>query len=318
VSIRALLSRADGTDIDVDITKSTSPRVKKDELLWVDAVSPDQGELSTIRHVLSLGDGSAATFESFPDQPKARVHDDAVEVVLLGLADDLDADPIPLRILIGDGWVLTHHQASIPFLDEHHARIQDQRPVGRLTPIEFLASLLDRHVDVFFRAAETLEREVDELDDAALRAQRGLVAQLVAMRRRIAHVRRVLVPHREVAAELSRPDFLPKGAEGGADALAAVSQRLERAGEAVSNAREMLIGTFDVHMTRTAQRTNDIMRILTLASVILLPSVVIAGVMGMNFTLAFFDDPNMFWVVVGLMAALAAVTLGFARWRGWV
>jgi magnesium transporter len=45
-------------------------------------------------------------------------------------------------------------------------------------------------------------------------------------------------------------------------------------------------------MTRTAQRTNDTMRLLTLASVILLPSVVLAGVMGMNFKVGLFEDPG--------------------------
>ena len=80
----------------------------------------------------------------------------------------------------------------------------------------------------------------------------------------------------------------------------------------------MLIGTFDVHMTRTAQRTNDTMRVLTLASVILLPSVVLAGVMGMNFKVGLFDDPNVFWVVIGIMLAMAAAAVGIARWRGWL
>ncbi len=80
----------------------------------------------------------------------------------------------------------------------------------------------------------------------------------------------------------------------------------------------MLIGTFDVHMTRTAQRTNDIMKVLTLASAILLPASVIAGVMGMNFKLAFFDDPGMFWFVIAGMAAIALGTIGFARWRNWL
>jgi Mg2+ and Co2+ transporter CorA len=131
-------------------------------------------------------------------------------------------------------------------------------------------------------------------------------------------VRRIIAAHNDVAAELARPDFLPESAQHGTDALGAVAKRLGRAADAISNAREMLIGTFDVHMTRTAQRTNETMRFLTLASVILLPSVVLAGVMGMNFKVSLFDEPNLFWVVIGLMVAMAAATLAIARWRGWV
>jgi Mg2+ and Co2+ transporter CorA len=138
------------------------------------------------------------------------------------------------------------------------------------------------------------------------------------MRRRIARARHLVASHRELFAEIQRPDFMPEKDTGDAELLSAVAQRLDRAGEAVANAREMLIGTFDVHMTRTAQRTNDIMKILTLASVILLPASVVAGVMGMNFRVGFFENPDLFWAVIAGMAAIATGTVGFARWRGWL
>jgi Mg2+ and Co2+ transporter CorA len=40
--------------------------------------------------------------------------------------------------------------------------------------------------------------------------------------------------------------------------------------------------------------------------------------MGMNFRVGFFDDPNMFWVVIGIMAVLAVGTVLAVRWRGWL
>ena len=318
MSIRALLSRADGSDTDIDLADVTSRSVKQNELLWVDADAPADDELDTVRKALRLAEESANAVASAPSEPNARVLEDGVEVVILALGEELDVDPVRLQIVIGDGWVITRHDDAISFLEEHRESIQDQREVGRLTPVEFLASLLDWHVDAFFDAAERLEREVDDLDDAALRTERNLLDRLVAMRRRIARVRRVISAHNEVSAELSRPDFMPESARHGLDALVAVGKRLARAADAISNAREMLIGTFDVHMTRMAQRTNDTMRILTLASVILLPSVVLAGVMGMNFKVGLFEEPNLFWVVIGIMLAMAAATLGIARWRGWL
>ena len=318
MSIRALLSRADGSDAEIDLSDVASRQVKQDELLWVDALDPTEDETGVVRKALKLTEESAKAFTSVPSKPTARVLEDGVEVVVLALGDDPGADPVALQILIGAGWIITHHDEGIAYLDEHRESIQDQREVGRLTPVEFLASVLDWHVDSFFDIAEQLEREVDELDDAALRTERNLLDRLVAMRRRIARVRRVMAAHNEVAAELSRPDFMPESARHGLDALAAVAKRLARASDAIANAREMLIGTFDVHMTRTAQRTNDTMRVLTLASVILLPSVVLAGVMGMNFKVGVFDNPNLFWVVIGIMLAMAVATLGIARWRGWL
>jgi Mg2+ and Co2+ transporter CorA len=71
-------------------------------------------------------------------------------------------------------------------------------------------------------------------------------------------------------------------------------------------------------IARTEQRTNEIMKVLTLASVLLLPGALIAGVMGMNFKVGFFEHAVYFWVVVGLIAVVAAATLAVARARRWI
>lgn len=316
--MKALLSKGDGSDEAIDLRAWGSRRLSQDELLWIDVESLDEGDLDVVRGAIRLSDDAAEALESEPGKPDATVLKDAVEVIVLSLADDDTHDPAPLRILMGDGWVITRHEVPMPSLDEHRARITDQREVGQLTPLEFLVSLLDWHVDSFFRAAEELEAEVDDLDDAALRRDDDLLQDLVAMRRRIAKVRRIVSVHREVFAELMRPGFLTGLEEGESNALRHLTDRLERAGEGVAHVREMLIGTFDVHMTRTAQRTNDTMKILTLASVILLPSVVVAGIMGMNFKVPIFENSSLFFVVVGFMAVMAVVTLLVARWRHWL
>jgi Mg2+ and Co2+ transporter CorA len=60
------------------------------------------------------------------------------------------------------------------------------------------------------------------------------------------------------------------------------------------------------------------MRSLTLLSAILLPAVVLAGIMGMNFEVGFFEAPANFFVVIGAMVGLAALVLVVARWREWL
>jgi magnesium transporter len=317
VSIRALLSRDDGTDASIDLSSGDRVRIGKDQLLWIDLESPTSDERALVRTTLSLGDDVWERLAHSPDRPEAVVHADAVEVVVLALGDGIEEDPVPLQVLIGDGWVVTDHAAGVPFLADHWEQIQDQREVGRLSAVEFLIELLDWHLDAVFDAAEALESEVDKLDDAALRNESALLERLVRMRRHIAHLRRLLNPHREVLAELARPDFLPDGADQ-AQLVDALTERFGRAQDAINNVREMLIGTFDVHMTRVAQRTNDVMRVLTLASVVLLPSVVVAGAMGMNFRVEFFEVASLFWVVVGAMALMAIATVVVARWRRWL
>lgn len=88
--------------------------------------------------------------------------------------------------------------------------------------------------------------------------------------------------------------------------------------DAVEGLRDGLIGTFDIHMSRVSQRANDAMRTLTLLSAILLPAVVLARVMGMNFKLAFFETMTNVWLVIVVMLSQAATILATARVRGWL
>ena len=55
-----------------------------------------------------------------------------------------------------------------------------------------------------------------------------------------------------------------------------------------------------------------------MVSAVFLPAVVLAGIMGMNFHLPFFDESSNFFVVVGLMAATGIGLVLFARWRRWL
>ena len=107
MTITAILSSADGADTAVDLNDWQRRGIGHDELLCVDAESSDPEELNSIQAALQLADESAAMFNATPSKPSATVHDDSVEVVVLALGDDLDADPVPLQVLIGEG--LGHH-----------------------------------------------------------------------------------------------------------------------------------------------------------------------------------------------------------------
>ena len=60
------------------------------------------------------------------------------------------------------------------------------------------------------------------------------------------------------------------------------------------------------------------MKVLTLVSSIALPGIVLAGIMGMNFKLPFFEVSSNFFVVLGAMVAMSLAILAIARWRQWI
>jgi magnesium transporter len=88
--------------------------------------------------------------------------------------------------------------------------------------------------------------------------------------------------------------------------------------EAAREAKESTFGSFDLLATRIGLRTNDIMKALTLVTVILLPATVLGGIMGMNFQVGLFDRAWIYWVVIGVMLSIAVVVLSVARARDWI
>jgi Mg2+ and Co2+ transporter CorA len=101
--------------------------------------------------------------------------------------------------------------------------------------------------------------------------------------------------------------------------LQGLSTRYEGALAAVEASREAVLGSFDVFMSRTAQRTNEVMKVLTLATVLLLPGSLIAGLLGMNVVVPLSkDDPLSFWFVVVAIFVLALVIVLAARARRWL
>ena len=88
--------------------------------------------------------------------------------------------------------------------------------------------------------------------------------------------------------------------------------------DAVDNTRDLVVGSFELFTTRTAQRTNDTMRVLTFFTVLLGSLAVLAGVLGMNFTVDFFHSgAEGFWITIASMAGLVVSATLFARWRRW-
>jgi Mg2+ and Co2+ transporter CorA len=222
-----------------------------------------------------------------------------------------------IELIAAPNIVVTIHDGESAALDRFRSGLGETH-MGKLTAGDLLSSLVDAVLDGYFVLAEQIEREIDTLDQRALHGRRGddTLVSIVALRRRIGLVRRTLAPHRNALSTLALPEM---------DAVETVGRpwpglvdRVEAAMEAVEGLRDSLIGTFDIHMGRMSQHANDVMRILTLLSAVLLPAIVLAGIMGMNFKLEFFDISGNFWVVIVAMAALAIAIVLVARLRRWL
>ena len=67
-----------------------------------------------------------------------------------------------------------------------------------------------------------------------------------------------------------------------------------------------------------SHRQNDVLRVLTVFSVVLLPLTLITGIFGMNVHFPGFDTAAAFWAIVGVMVGVLVGLLGFFRYKRWL
>jgi magnesium transporter len=302
----------------VELRPGTGGELDDEQVLWIDA-APEANELRCIDEALGL-DGVVGSVIEGP-ATGVRFLDGAIRFTVSGLeAHERAGNPSPVivHLVAAPNVVVSVHDKPVLGLDDPVAAVAGDPRFGRLDAGTFLGLLLDGILNGYFRELEDIDQRVDEIDERALSQEPTdqLVRDLVLIRRRIAILRRTIGPQREVYATLARP-IRDEGSPIGAP-WPELTDRLERTIDSVDRARDLLLGSFDIVMTRTGQRTNEIMRVLTVISSILLPAVVVGGVMGMNFHPGFFDDPWLFFVVIAAMAALALLTVLVTRRRGWL
>ena len=285
-----------------------------------DADAPPEGLAETLgvepRDVAALGDADGP-------RPRMRRSEERLVVRLHALEPDEQDDPPSLvrrevELLAGKNLVVTVHEGPIQALERYVNQLDGETRLGALSAADLLSSLADEVIAGYFRIVELVASEIDELDQRALRAQHGddVLAAIVTLRRRVGLVRSTITQHRDALAALGRPEMQVEEVIG--QPWPGLGERLERAIDAVEGLRDSLLGTYDVYMGRAAKRANDTMKALTVLSAVLLPAVVIAGIMGMNFKLAFFDDPFNVVYVIASMVLLAIGILAVARWRRWI
>jgi magnesium transporter len=314
---------ADHRDREISFKDALAARPSERQLLWFDIVGDiDPAALEALGERYDFDEQTRLALESPTDEANLAIHGSSFRASVAVANPDSTVEPVWLHLLAGRNVVVTRHAEPLDLLDEIDDRIKSDASLGAAESAEFVAILLDGVITSYFTAVDAIDDAIDELDARSLRNDRSrpVLTDLVDLRRQIAKLRRVVTRHRALFPALAGPHL--RQVVAGADAVAdlqAVAARYESAVVSIESSREALLGSFDVYMTRTAQRTNDVMKVLTIATVLLLPGSVIAGLLGMNVVVPLNkDDPLSFWIVVAGVVTLAIVVIAAARSRRWI
>lgn len=349
MAIYAYLFDAENQDGQVKLEPPVIAAVGEKQLLWVDVSGDSPEELQKVADLFSI---SPLLLQAIRDRdgnlqqsqrPRLDIYGDCFHLNLQAVQqrDDSEGenDGVPealrrgsmsavrlvtVHFIVFANIVVSLHEHSAAFLDSFDRRIKGDTHLGGVDGPAFLGALLGWHITGYFRALEVLEVEVDRIDDAALRLrhtreERDLLTDMVKLRRRLALIRRTLLPHREVYATLTRPNFVPFVTGQATETLQLVAARFERAIEATENGRELILGSFEIFSTQTALRTNEVVKALTVISALLLPAGVIASLSSLFIRAPVYDLGRAgFWEVLAAMAIVGTGFITFARKRNWV
>ena len=331
MAVTAYLYDVDGRDREVELGPDTLASLGDRHLLWIDAATRREDELRPLAETLSL---EPATLHSLL-RPEGQQIDGyngythfSVHTAPGTLVDQEHAPngrPVHggtrVDFLVCDKWLLTVHVGEIAFINAFRDQDEAETTLGTLTPYDFAASLLDAHLEAYFAEVARIESLIDRLDEQALiqPSSRTLLGRMVSLRRRVSRLRVLLSAQRGIFYGLSRPDLQPVSKAGASAHFQVLVGRFERAIDEVEHTRDLVVGSFELFATRTAQQTNDLVKVLTFLTAVIGACAAIAGIFGMNFATGFFATGDAgFYITIGSLLAIIILATLVARWRSWI
>jgi len=222
-----------------------------------------------------------------------------------------------LDVFIGPDFIVTVHVGPTRSVREVLPRVKAAVKLQR--PDKILHALLDNLVDRYMPVLDTIGDHIDKLEDEVWAGPTPKsLEEIFALKRGLIELRRTVATMREAVAAIVRlrPPYMR------ADMAAYwrdLYDHIVRALDMIETYRDLLTGVLDVHLSATANRTNEIMKVLTIYATILLPLYLITGYFGMNFPdLPLLKHPYGVAIVHIGMILLTVGLLIFFRRRRWL
>src|SRR3954470_12563972 len=227
-----------------------------------------------------------------------------------------------IDFFIGSAYLVTLSNVGLLPVTRLFTRLQDDERLrdnlfgkgsGRLL-YEILDDLYDYCFPILDKIAYKLESIEDDIED---RRSEEIVTDISKVKQEIISYRKIIKPQRPALRLLERhiERFLPEELELYFDDLVDASERIW---DLLDNYKEVVEALESTNESVISHRQNDVLRILTIFSVVLLPLTLISGIFGMNVLFPGEHTHTAFWVIVGLMIATIASMVAFFKYKRWL
>ncbi len=297
--------------------------IECDGVVWIDVQGlGDEKVLRQVADIVHLHPLALEDAVNVPQRPKSEPYEAQhlfiARMVRIGAESGIDAEQ--LSLFIGPRYLLTFQERYGDVFDPVRKRIRvGLGPIRRMGPDYLAYALIDTVIDAFYPLIEEIGERLHNLEDDILErpSPRGL-KRIHAMRRDLLAVRRAVWPQREAVSALIREET-PLVSEPVRRYLRDSLDHASQVADVVESYREIASSLMDIYLSSTGQRTNEVMKVLTIMASIFIPLTFIAGVYGTNFHyLPELDWRWSYFVFWGVMIATGAGMLVYFRRRGWI
>jgi len=257
---------------------------------------------------------------------KVEPYDDQLYIVARMITREPRIDQEQVSIFLGEGYVLSFQERPGDCFDRVRQRIRKGSGRIRQAGADYLAyALLDAITDAYFPCLEVYGDELEEIESSVIqRPDLQVMQRVYAIKRELLSLRRAAWPMREAMNVLIREDshFVTEETR---IYLRDVYDHAIQIIDVVETFRELAASQMDLYLSAVGQRTNEIMKVLTIFAAIFIPLTFIAGIYGMNFDsgASRWNMPELEWrfgypAVLFVMLATAAGLLWYFRRKGWI
>ncbi len=293
---------------------------------WTNIIKPTPDDINQLSarypqiHPLNLKD--CLTELEFP---KLDYHDDYLFMVVQLPVHDEKAQfsrPAEVDIFITRGTLVTSHNGRLGPLNDLFAQAQNNaeardRLLGRgASPL--LYDLLDAFIGYSFPLVQRLDHEIHHIEENLFgNDTRHILNEIALVRRELIALRRILRPQLDVIGMLATGNW-PFIHDDLTLYWGDISDRLKQIHSMLDEHLEVVDGLSDTIDTLASHRIDEVVRVLTIITVLTLPLTLLSTIFSMNVVLPFKDHPASFFVVIVFGVALTATLVWYLRQRRWL
>ncbi|MHB8994973.1 MAG: magnesium/cobalt transporter CorA [Armatimonadota bacterium] len=264
-----------------------------------------------------------------PQRPKAEEYEEQDFIITHAVTADLRTHHLRFRqfaIFVGENYLISLHDDETQVVEHVRERIRSARGLIRRHGVDHLMySLLDGLIDGYFPVLEDFGEYLERIQDEALLLDYpNTLRDIQRAKHELLHLRRVVWPQRDLLNVLMRDD---NNTVSGPvrhylrDCYDHVVQLMDM----IETYREMSSDLMDAYMSAISNRTNAVMKVLTIIATIFMPLTFIVGLYGMNFNpeVSRWNMPELNWkygypATWAVMIVVTVLMLLYFRRRGWI